>query len=261
MSSPWRLGSNPVVLYELRMLRPVADLTKLLELETSVSAWRGVEQWHVQAHRSARGEVVVRIACERHVSPTQTVRLDNQWASWRRTIVGALRLEGVTIRRGVWIEADGHSYRGDVQVMHETFEKAVEKLWQEVGHEEAVRCSNREPALPSTLPSLPKPWAQPSPHAQPLPLSASATAPMIPRVGHEREQRQHHLQHPQCAPQRDAAAKEIVTQRSLGAAMRAHAKASAIAAAHALPPTKVLDDALVVSGVGKGSESFSPLTP
>jgi len=139
MSSPRRLGIKPVVLYELRMLRPIADLSKLLEFQASVSAWRGVEQWHVQAHRSARGEVVVRIACERHVSPTQTVRLDNQWASWRRTIVGALRLEGVAIRRGAWIEVDGHSYRGDVQVMHETFEKAVEKLWQEVGHEEAVK--------------------------------------------------------------------------------------------------------------------------
>jgi len=251
MSSPRRLGLRPVVLYELRMLRPIADLRKLLEFETSVSAWRGVEQWHVQVHRSTRGEVVVRIACERHVSPTQTVRLDNQWASWRRTIVGALRLEGVAIRRGVWIEVDGHSYRGDVQVMHETFEKAVEKLWQEVGHEEAVRCSNREPALPSTPPSLSKPWAQPSPHALPSPPSASATEPLVPRGRCEIERSHHQMPHVQ---KRDALAKITVVQRSLGAAMRAHAKASAAAAAHVLPPIKTHGDVLIGCGARKGSE-------
>ena len=159
MLSPRRVKSIPsVLLYDLRLIRPNTNLRaeKLARLfEGVVKKWRGLMRWYVQSHTSPRGEIVLQVVGERQ---SQSVRVDNLYASWRRSVANALQLpKDVVLQRASWTAVGADNYLLDVRVMHDTFDSASAKLWAEIGSSaDATRCSYAEPAMPP-LPVPPPP--------------------------------------------------------------------------------------------------------
>lgn len=159
MLSPRRVKSIPsVVLYDLRLIRPNTNprAEKLARLfEGVVKKWRGLMRWYVQSHTSPRGEIVLQVVGERQ---SQSVRIDNLYASWRRSVANALQLcKDAVLQRASWTAVGADNYLLDVRVMHDTFDSASAKLWTEIGSAaDATRCSYAEPAMPP-LPVPPPP--------------------------------------------------------------------------------------------------------
>ena len=156
--SPRRVrGAPSIALYELRLLRTSSRPGALVRaMEPRIRRWRGLARWHMHAHCSARGEVVLQLVGERlaHVA-----RVDNLFVSWRKTLQRTFQLGA--LKRGAW---SGDAL-ADARLMHEPFDAGVAKLLAEAGAD-AVRCSYLEPALPS----------QPKAHApQQVPLRQEAT--------------------------------------------------------------------------------------
>ena len=149
--SPRRVKPAPaVVMYELRVLRTSLAPAALLPLfEARARTWRGVARWGIQCSTSARGEVVLRVAVERH----SLARLDNHFATWRRALRKALgrALDARALRRGEWAAVGDASVLADVRVLFDAFDAACAKLWAEAHDPLAVRCSYLEPALPALL--------------------------------------------------------------------------------------------------------------
>jgi len=156
--SPRRIKvAHVTVLFELRAVRSLPPSAFLARLESKVRSWRGLQRWTMQAYMSSRGESVVQLIVEK---PTQSVRIDNLFSSWRRVLMLALRLNTGTEavrkswRRASWISSDGQhgtsSWYADARVLAEPYEAACMKVWDEVRRSEggAVRCSHLEPAIP-----------------------------------------------------------------------------------------------------------------
>ena len=181
MLSPCRVKSIPsVVLYDLRLIRPNTNprAEKLARLfEGVVKKWRGVIRWYVQTHTSPRGEIVLQVVGERQ---SQSVRIDNLYASWRRSVANALQLsKDAVLQRASWTAVGADNYLLDVRVMHDTFDSASAKLWAEIGSAaDATRCSYAEPAMPP-LPVPPPPQQH---RIASLPSTSSPTASAVSAV-------------------------------------------------------------------------------
>ena len=152
--SPRRVRSTPtVVLYECRLLKSSLKPASVLRyVEGKVKKWRGVQRWYLQCYLSPRGEVVIQAVVERVAA---AYRVDNLIQSWCKIVVkmlpGAPQVK--QLKRGVWCQ----DMLVDVRVMVETWESACAKLGAEASVDGgAVKCSYLVPALPSTLPAMPR---------------------------------------------------------------------------------------------------------
>jgi len=168
--SPRRVrGAPSIALYELRLLRTSSRPGALVRaMEPRIRRWRGLARWHMHAHSSARGEIVLQLVGERlsHVA-----RVDNLFVSWRKTLQRTFQLGA--LKRGAW---SGDAL-ADVKLMHEPFDAGVAKLLAEAGAD-AVRCSYLEPALPSQPKAYDAPQqAPPRQQAPPVTHVARALAP------------------------------------------------------------------------------------
>jgi hypothetical protein len=123
--------------------------------EGVVKKWRCISRWYLQTHTSLRGEAVLQVVGERQ---SQVARVDNLYASWRRSVGSALQVSKETaLKRAAWGAIGADNYLLDVRVMHDTFDSASAKLWAEIGGAaDATRCSYAEPALPPSLPPPPQ---------------------------------------------------------------------------------------------------------
>ena len=160
--SPRRVKPATVtMLFELRAVRSHTPAAYLSRFEAKVRGWRGLQQWTMQVHTSARGETVLQVIAEK---AAQSSRVDNAFSSWRRLLQQLLPIAKASAAapstartvwaRSSWIAGDGQhsasSWYADVKLLAEAYDAACAKLWDEARRVDVAvkRCSYLEPALP-----------------------------------------------------------------------------------------------------------------